>query len=39
MRLASRVTPGGRWVSEKLGEARKVKRFLMSAMMSRPVEG
>ena len=39
MRLASRVTPGGRCVSEKLGEARKVKRVLTSVMMSKAVEG
>ena len=39
MRLASRVTPGGRCVSEKLGEARKAKRLLTSAMMSKAVEG
>ena len=39
MRVASRATPGGRCVSEKCGDARKVKRVLMSAMMSKAVEG
>ena len=39
MRSASRVTPLGRWVSEKVGEARKAKRVLTSAMMSKAVEG
>ena len=39
MRLVSRVTPGGRCVPEKLGEARKVNRFFTSVMMSKAVEG
>ena len=39
MRVASRMTPAGRCVSEKLGEARKVKRFFVSVMISNAVEG
>ena len=39
MRLALRVTPVGRCVSEKLGEARTVKRVLTSVMMSKAVDG
>lgn len=39
MRVESRVTPGGRCVSEKLGDARKAKRLLTSVMISDAVEG